>query len=222
MDLPGHGALADGRSRWAGGRRAGAAVIEVAGRRTRRGRRPVARRLRRDGPRRRDRPAGPRPRPVRGDRRAGRPVGACRIWPSPGRSTGSRRRSGWTATRRFFRRATRRPSPIRSSAAASGRVARATARPGRRAFRPRLAAYPGPDLIVNGEYDLPSGSARGVRGGARDVRRVRLRGAMHLANLDRPRPSRRRSAVRRWPRVSGPPGAGGPVVDWPDPPDPPP
>ncbi len=54
-------------------------------------------------------------------------------------------------------------------------------------FRPRLAAYEGPTMILNGELDplfrLGAGPFAEV---ARDVRRVRLRGATHLANLDRP------------------------------------
>jgi pimeloyl-ACP methyl ester carboxylesterase len=54
-------------------------------------------------------------------------------------------------------------------------------------FADRLAAYPGPTLILNGEYDLPFRAfARSFSGRASDVRRVRLRGASHLANLDRP------------------------------------
>ena len=54
-------------------------------------------------------------------------------------------------------------------------------------FAPRLAAYPGPVLILNGELDvLFRLGARRFAGGARNVRRVRLRGATHLANLDRP------------------------------------
>jgi pimeloyl-ACP methyl ester carboxylesterase len=54
-------------------------------------------------------------------------------------------------------------------------------------FAPRLARYPGPTLILNGELDvlfrLSAGTFARV---AQDVRRVRLRGATHLANLDRP------------------------------------
>lgn len=54
-------------------------------------------------------------------------------------------------------------------------------------FAPRLATYPGPTLILNGAYDLPfrlsAGSFARV---ARDARRIRLAGASHLANLDRP------------------------------------
>lgn len=54
-------------------------------------------------------------------------------------------------------------------------------------FAPRLAAYPGPALIVNGEWDLLFRLAAGTFArSARDARRVRLRGATHLANMDRP------------------------------------
>lgn len=55
-------------------------------------------------------------------------------------------------------------------------------------FLPRLAAYPGPTLILNGEYDpgFRLFAGRFARAG-RDVRRIRLRGATHLASLDRPR-----------------------------------
>jgi pimeloyl-ACP methyl ester carboxylesterase len=54
-------------------------------------------------------------------------------------------------------------------------------------FAPRLAAYPGPVLIINGEFDvLFRLGAKRFAGEARNVRRVRIRGATHLANLDRP------------------------------------
>jgi pimeloyl-ACP methyl ester carboxylesterase len=54
-------------------------------------------------------------------------------------------------------------------------------------FAPRLAAYPGPVLIVNGELDLLFRlGAPGFAKAARDARRVRVRGAGHLVNLDRP------------------------------------
>lgn len=54
-------------------------------------------------------------------------------------------------------------------------------------FVPRLAAYPGPTLILNGELDIPFRlSEETFAAAARDVRRVRLAGATHLANLDRP------------------------------------
>jgi pimeloyl-ACP methyl ester carboxylesterase len=54
-------------------------------------------------------------------------------------------------------------------------------------FAPRLAAYDGPVLILNGELDvLFRMGANLFARDARDVRRVRLGGATHLANLDRP------------------------------------
>lgn len=54
-------------------------------------------------------------------------------------------------------------------------------------FAPRLARYDGPVLIVNGDLDvLFRLGARSFARAGRDVRRVRLKGAMHLANLDRP------------------------------------
>lgn len=54
-------------------------------------------------------------------------------------------------------------------------------------FAPRLAAYPGPTLILNGQLDLLFRlSAATFAAAARDARRVRLVGATHLANLDRP------------------------------------
>jgi pimeloyl-ACP methyl ester carboxylesterase len=66
-------------------------------------------------------------------------------------------------------------------------------------FAPRLAAYPGPTLIVNGEYDVVFRLAsRTFARAARDARRVRLRGATHLANLDRPEAFS--DAVRRFVR----------------------
>jgi pimeloyl-ACP methyl ester carboxylesterase len=66
-------------------------------------------------------------------------------------------------------------------------------------FRPRLAAYPGPSLILNGEYDLPFRlGARGFARVAQDVRWVRIPGASHLANLDRP--AAFSEAVRRFAR----------------------
>jgi pimeloyl-ACP methyl ester carboxylesterase len=67
-------------------------------------------------------------------------------------------------------------------------------------FAPRLAAYPGPVLIINGDLDvLFRLGARGFARSARDVRRVRIRGATHLANLDRPEVFN--EAVRRFMRT---------------------
>ena len=54
-------------------------------------------------------------------------------------------------------------------------------------FIPRLAAYPGSTLIINGELDFPFRLwAPAFAAAAHDARRVRLSGATHLANLDRP------------------------------------
>jgi pimeloyl-ACP methyl ester carboxylesterase len=64
-------------------------------------------------------------------------------------------------------------------------------------YVPRLATYRGPILILNGEYDLPFRLGAGsFARAAVDVRRVRLRGATHLANLDRP--AAFSAAVRRF------------------------
>jgi pimeloyl-ACP methyl ester carboxylesterase len=64
-------------------------------------------------------------------------------------------------------------------------------------FAPRLAAYDGPVLILNGDLDVlfRLGAGRFARAG-REVRRVRLGGATHLANLDRPEAFN--EAVRRF------------------------
>lgn len=72
-----------------------------------------------------------------------------------------------------------------------------------RRFRPALAAYPGPVLLLDGAWDLlfrPGG--RGFAAATRDVRRVRLRGAAHLSNLDSP--AGFSEAVRRFARDVGP------------------
>ena len=54
-------------------------------------------------------------------------------------------------------------------------------------FRPRLAAYPGPSLLINGELDLFFRTGeRAFREAAADPRRVLIRRATHLANLDQP------------------------------------
>jgi pimeloyl-ACP methyl ester carboxylesterase len=97
-------------------------------------------------------------------------------------------------------------------------------------FAPRLARYPGPTLIVNGDLDLFFRlSVKRFARASRDHRRVRLRGATHLANLDRP--GAFSLAIRRF--VDGLPdpdrGPGGrpadgrdeaPVLDLADPPRP--
>jgi pimeloyl-ACP methyl ester carboxylesterase len=54
-------------------------------------------------------------------------------------------------------------------------------------FIPRLAAYPGKTLILNGEHDVIFRlSAAPFAAAAVDARRVLLAGATHLASLDRP------------------------------------
>ena len=64
-------------------------------------------------------------------------------------------------------------------------------------FAPRLATYDGPVLILNGDLDVlfRLGAGRFARA-ALDVRRMRLGGATHLANLDRPEAFS--EAVRRF------------------------
>ena len=89
-------------------------------------------------------------------------------------------------------------------------------------FAPRLAAYPGPTLIINGDLDvLFRLTAKRFARAARDPRRVRLRGATHLANLDRPRAFS--FAIRRFVEdLQGPAEAAGdgvakdPVLDFAD------
>ena len=64
-------------------------------------------------------------------------------------------------------------------------------------FIPRLAAYPGPTLILNGDLDVIFRlSAPAFAAAALDVRRVRLASATHLASLDRP--AAFSEAVRRF------------------------
>jgi pimeloyl-ACP methyl ester carboxylesterase len=80
-------------------------------------------------------------------------------------------------------------------------------------FAPRLAAYPGPTLILNGDLDpLFRLTVRRFVGPAGDRRRVRLRGATHLANLDRPRAFS--LAIRRF--VEGSQGSDAALRDGPE------
>ena len=69
-------------------------------------------------------------------------------------------------------------------------------------FKPRLAAYPGRSLLLNGEYDLffrpPERSFAAV---AADPRRLVIRKATHLTNLDQP--AAFSAAVRRFARSIG-------------------
>lgn len=73
-----------------------------------------------------------------------------------------------------------------------------------RRFRPLLAAYPGPTLLINGEYDLffrPT--ERSFADVAADPRRVLIRRATHLTNLDQP--DQFTMAIRRFAmRLPGP------------------
>lgn len=66
-------------------------------------------------------------------------------------------------------------------------------------FVPRLAAYTGPTLILNGQWDLLFRLSAGTfADAAADARRVRLAGALHLSNLDQP--AAFNEAVRRFAR----------------------
>ena len=70
-------------------------------------------------------------------------------------------------------------------------------------FGPRLAAYPGPTLVVNGQYDvLFRLTAPRFVAASGNVRRLRIRGAMHLSNLDRP--AAFSHAVREFARSTAP------------------
>jgi pimeloyl-ACP methyl ester carboxylesterase len=65
------------------------------------------------------------------------------------------------------------------------------------AFLPSLAAYPGRTLILNGEFDLPFRlGQRDFAAAAQRARIVRLPGATHLSNLDKP--AAFSEAVRRF------------------------
>jgi pimeloyl-ACP methyl ester carboxylesterase len=104
----------------------------------------------------------------------------------------------------FFR--TRYPASIAEPIVARGFWSRGGARAVRalfgQRFTPRLAAYPGRTLIINGEWDLLFRlSAGSFATAARDARRVRLAGALHLSNLDRP--AAFSDAVRRFARSLG-------------------
>jgi pimeloyl-ACP methyl ester carboxylesterase len=54
-------------------------------------------------------------------------------------------------------------------------------------FRPSLASYPGPTLLLTGSLDLPFlAGRRGFAASAQDARSVRIPRATHLSNLDQP------------------------------------
>lgn len=77
-------------------------------------------------------------------------------------------------------------------------------------FKPRLAAWPGPTLLVNGEWDVffrPT--ERDFADVAADARRIVVRRATHLANLDQPEAFT--TAIRRFAEeavAAAPPAAG--------------
>jgi pimeloyl-ACP methyl ester carboxylesterase len=69
-------------------------------------------------------------------------------------------------------------------------------------FKPRLATYPGPSLLINGELDvLFRLGERAFAAVAADPHRVLLRRATHLANLDQP--ERFTAAIRRFAKQVG-------------------
>jgi pimeloyl-ACP methyl ester carboxylesterase len=198
MDLPGHGSLADRPFTLAAGADELARVIETAG-----GGRAVVVGLSLGGYVAMDLAAN-RPELIRGLVLSGatqEPVGVRAV---PYRAL------AWVMDRFdgpsfdglnawFFR--TRYPAAIADPILADGFYAGGGAEALRaligETFRPRLAAYDGPVLILNGELDLLFRlGARAFAGRARDVRRVRLGGATHLANLDRPQAFN--AAVRRF------------------------
>lgn len=101
----------------------------------------------------------------------------------------------------FFR--TRYPASIAEPIVAGGFWSRGGATALRalfgQRFMPRLAAYQGPTLILNGQWDLLFRLSAGTFAAAAfDARRVRLAGALHLSNLDRP--AAFNEAVRRFAR----------------------
>ena len=64
-------------------------------------------------------------------------------------------------------------------------------------FKPRLAAYPGPTLLINGEFDVFFRPAeRAFANAAADPRRFTIRRASHLANLEQP--EQFAAAIRRF------------------------
>ena len=72
-------------------------------------------------------------------------------------------------------------------------------------FRPSLARYGGPVLLVNGDRDLLFRiGERGFAAASGDVRRVLIRGAGHRSNLDQPEAFT--AAVRRFARSLPPAG----------------
>jgi pimeloyl-ACP methyl ester carboxylesterase len=66
-------------------------------------------------------------------------------------------------------------------------------------FKPRLAAFPGPSLLLNGEFDMVfRPTERSFAAVAASPRRVLIRRATHLSNLDQP--AAFTAAIRRFAR----------------------
>jgi pimeloyl-ACP methyl ester carboxylesterase len=66
-------------------------------------------------------------------------------------------------------------------------------------FKPRLAAFPGPSLLLNGEFDMVfRPTERSFAAVAARPRRVLIRRATHLSNLDQP--AAFTAAIRRFAR----------------------
>ncbi len=89
----------------------------------------------------------------------------------------------------FFR--VRYPRDVAQDVLAGGLWARGGARAVKvvsgRVYAPTLAAYPGPVLLLNGGLDIVFRAGEGrFLGAARDGSRTVIRGATHLASLDRP------------------------------------
>lgn len=89
-------------------------------------------------------------------------------------------------------------------------------------FRPRIAAYRGPSLLLNGRWDPLFRISEGrFAAAAVDARRTCLAGASHLANLDRPAAFSRAveafvTSLQGLPQADSN-GPGGRLIDRPDP-----
>ena len=228
LDLPGarHARGRAVHAGWRRRRRRGGDPRRGPGRPGDRGR-AVAGRLCRDDPRRARARARPRARRLGRDRRAGRPARSCpsALGRGHGRASPTSASTGSTPGSS----GPRYPPAIAEPIVAGGFWSRG----GAEALRawpasgscPRLAAYPGPSLIVNGEFDLPSSgwSRSGIRGGG-PGRPARAPGAAPRTSPTSTgrRPSARRSGASRGPwrdRARSTAGRRDRRLYWPDPPD---
>ena len=193
IDLPGHGALGRRTVHAARRRRRASPRRSTEAARWQRGRgRAVARRLRRDGsrrPRARTSSAASSWPARRPSRRGSRPLPYLALaWVD---GIGRRGRGSTAVNALVLPDAAIAPAiaePIIAGGFWSRGGAEALRALAGERFIPRLAAYPGPTLIINGELRpaVPALRGRPSRSAARDARRVRIAGAAHLANLDRP------------------------------------